>query len=73
MDSSTGKFFPIPFWNLNFYGLVSLNMKIFLHFGEVEAGRHFGTNTFGHLFSGLVKMQFLKTAGICQLYDLSVF
>ena len=58
MNPSTGKFFPILFLNLNVDYLVSIDMQVFLQLGEMEAGRHFGTNAFGHLFSGLVKMWF---------------
>ena len=41
-----------------FMDLFSFYMKLFLRLGEVEVERNFGTNTFGHLFSGIVQMWF---------------
>lgn len=63
---------PIHWLNLNVYGFVLIQMKIFLLLGEVEAERNFGTNALGHLFFWPRSDVVLRTAGICQIWDLSV-
>lgn len=52
--------------------LFSFYTKTFLLLGEVEAERNFGTNAFGHLFFWPGSDVVLRTAGICQIWDLSV-
>ena len=67
-DPSAGKFFPVPFWNSNVYGFISLNVKIFFSAQE-------GILEQMHLvicFLASFRCGFWRQWGICQLYDLSV-